>query len=329
MAEVSANHAGKIDTAISMIKKAKECGADAVKFQVYTPDTLTINADNKYFMIRHPKWGGQTLYELYKNAHTPWGWFKRLKKAADDARITFFATAFDRTAIDLLEELKVPFHKIASFELVDLPLVEYAAKTKKPLIMSTGMASRKEIGDAVDTARKAGAKDMILMKCVSSYPASCEEMNLATIPDMARSFKCLVGLSDHTTSVIPPVVAVSLGARIIEKHFTLSRGIRTEDSFFSIEPAELKEMVRSVRLAEEALGRVHYGVTKEEEKNRIFRRSLFAVKDIGKGEPFTEENIRSIRPGYGISPKHITALLGRPAARPIKAGTPLNMDLVK
>lgn len=326
MAEVSANHAGKIGTAISMIKKAKECGADAVKFQVYTPDTLTINADNKYFRIRHPKWGGQTLYELYKKAYTPWGWFKRLKKAADDAGIIFFATAFDRAAVDLLENLDVPFHKIASFELVDLGLVEYAAKTKKPLIISTGMASRKEIRDAVETARKAGAKDVILLKCISSYPASCKEMNLATIPDMEKSFGCLIGLSDHTTSIVPSLAAVSLGAKVIEKHFTLSRDIRTEDGFFSIEPAELKEMAASVRLAEDAIGAVRYGATEGEKKNRIFRRSLFVVKDIDKGEPFTEENIRSIRPGYGLSPGHITALLGRRAARFIKAGTPLTMD---
>ena len=234
VAEVSSNHGQNFNRAVSLIKKAKECGADAVKFQAYTADTLTVDADNKYFKIKHPKWGGQTLYQLYKKAYTPWKWFKKLKKIADDLDILFFATAFDKTAVDFLQDLHVPIHKISSFELVDLPLIEYVAKTKKPLILSTGMSSPSEIKEAIAAAKKGGAKDIILLKCVSSYPADPKQMNLKTILDMEKKFKVPVGLSDHTMGIAVSIAAVALGVCMIEKHFTLSRKIKTPDSFFSL-----------------------------------------------------------------------------------------------
>lgn len=329
VAEVSGNHRKEFSLATEMIKTAKECGANAVKFQAYTPDTMTINANNKYFQIKHPEWGGQTLYELYEKAYTPWEWFKQLKKTADDIGITFLCTGFDKTSVDLLEELDICAHKISSFELVDLALVEYAAKTKKPLILSTGMADIAEIHEAVDTARKAGAKQIILLKCVSSYPAKPEEMNLETIPDMKKRFGCPVGLSDHSMGFGASVCAVALGTSMIEKHFTLSRKIETPDSFFSIEPQELKELVENVRIAEQALGNVHYGLTEEERKSRIFRRSLFVVKDIKKGQVFSLDNIKSIRPSNGLEPSCINTILGRKAKINIKSGTPLSWDLIE
>ena len=329
VAEISANHGQIFSRAVALIKKAKECGADAVKFQTYTPDTITMNVDNKYFRIKHPKWGGQTLHQLYKRAYTPWNWFEKLKKIADDLGIIFFATAFDRTAVDMLEELNVPVHKIASFELVDLPLIEYVAKTKKPLILSTGMATVSEIAEAVNTAKKAGAKDTVLLKCVSSYPAKPEEMNLHTIPHMKRLFRCPIGLSDHTLGVGVSIAGVAIGAQVIEKHFTLSRKIKTPDSFFSTEPQELKDLVENIRMVEEALGTVHYGLTKEEKKSRIFRRSLFIVRNIKKGEVFTEENIKSIRPANGLKPKYLKIILCKKAKRDIKKGTPLTSAMFK
>lgn len=328
IAEISANHGQDFNRAVLLVKKAKECGVDAVKFQTYTPDTLTIDVNNRYFRIRHPKWGGQSLYRLYKKAYTPWEWFGRLKTLADKLGILFFSTAFDKTSVDFLERLNVPVHKIASFELVDLPLIEYAAKTKKPLILSTGMAERSEIKEAVDTARQAGAKDITLLKCVSSYPARPEDMNLRTILDMRELFGLPVGLSDHTQGAAVAIAAVSLGARVIEKHFTLSRKVKTPDSFFSIEPQEMKELVKNIRTAEDALGRVHYGLTKEERQSRAYRRSLFAVKDIKKGDVFNEKNVRSIRPANGLAPKYLGVILGKKAGRDIKKGSPLEWGSV-
>ncbi|MCX5715318.1 MAG: pseudaminic acid synthase [Candidatus Omnitrophica bacterium] len=329
VAELSANHAQNFNLAVKTIRMAKEMGADAIKLQTYTPDTMTIDAANKYFVIRHPKWGGQTLYKLYKKAYTPWAWFKRLKKVADDEGIVFFSTAFDRSAVDLLEGLNVPIHKVASFELTDLPLIEYMAKTGKPLILSTGMATIKEINDAVKTAKNAGAGEIALLKCVSSYPAKPKDMHLRTILDMTKRFGCVVGLSDHTLGVGVSIAAVSIGARIIEKHFTLSRRIKSPDSFFSIEPQELRILVDSIRVAEESLGRVSYEPRGEEKNNRIFRRSLFAVKDIKKDEVLTNDNIRSIRPGFGLYPKYLKDALGKIAKRNIKKGTPLNWGLMR
>jgi len=328
VAEISANHGQNFNRAVSLIKKAKDCRVDAVKFQTFTPDTITIDGDNKYFEIRHSKWKSQTLYQLYKKAYTPWSWFKKLKRVADDLGIIFFSTAFDKTAVDFLEELDVPMHKIASFELVDLPLIEYAAKTKKPLIMSTGMATIKEIEEAVNIAKKAGAKEVILLKCVSSYPAKPEEMNLRTIPDLKKHFKVPVGLSDHTIGMGVSIAAVSLGAAMVEKHFTLSRKIKTPDSFFSTEPQELKQIVENIRIVEKAIGKVYYGLTDEEKKNKIFRRSLFVVEDIKKGEVFTEENTKSIRPGHGLHPKYFKKLLKKKATIDIKRGAPLKKEFV-
>lgn len=328
IAEVSANHGQDFNRAVSLIKKAKECGADAVKFQAYTPDTLTINADNKYFRIEHPEWGGQTLYELYKKAYAPWEWFKELKKIAENTGIIFLCTAFDKTSVDMLEELDICAHKIASFELVDLPLIEYAAKTRKPLIMSTGMADIDEIQEAVDTAKKSGAEEIILLKCVSSYPAKPEEMNLKTIPHMQKLFQCPIGLSDHSMGLTASICAVSLGACIIEKHFTLSRRDNTPDTFFSMEPNELKELVDNIRIAEKALGKVHYGPIGEEEKSMIFRRSLFVVKDVKAGEKVSNENIRSIRPGCGLPTKYIEKVIGRTFKKDLSKGTPLSWDLI-
>ncbi|PIW67137.1 MAG: pseudaminic acid synthase [Candidatus Omnitrophica bacterium CG12_big_fil_rev_8_21_14_0_65_42_8] len=327
VAEVSANHGKSFSRAAALVKKAKECGADAIKFQTYTPDTLTIDVDNKYFRIKHPKWGGQTLYDLYKQAYTPWSWFKKLKALADDLGIVFFSTAFDESSVDFLEKINVPFHKIASFELVDLPLIRYAAATKKPLILSTGMATVSEIKEAVAAARQGGAKQVILLKCVSSYPAKPEDMNLRTIPDMKKMFNCPVGLSDHTMGIAISVSAVPFGVQMIEKHINLSRKIKTPDSFFSIEPDELKDLVSNVRIAEKAMGGVRYGFTDEEKKGRFFRRSLFAVKDIAKGQKFTTENIKSIRPADGLKPKYLDVILGKKARGNIKKGTPLKLNM--
>jgi len=328
IAEVSANHGQDFDRAVELVRKAKECGADAVKFQAYTPDTLTIDADNEYFRIKHPQWGGQTLYELYKKAYTPWEWFKELKKIAEDTGIIFLCTAFDKTSVDMLEELDICAHKIASFELVDLPLIEYAAKKGKPLIMSTGMTDIDEIREAVDTAKRFGVEEIILLKCVSSYPAEPQEMNLRTIPDMKDRFNCPVGLSDHSLGIGASVCAVVLGAAIIEKHFTLSRKTKTPDSFFSLEPQELMDLVGNIRIAEKALGKVHYGLTNEEKKCSVFRRSLFVVKDVKAGEKVSNENIRSIRPGYGLPTKYIEKVIGRTFKKDLSKGTPLNWDLI-
>lgn len=329
VAEVSANHGQNFKRAVGLIRKARECGADAVKFQAYTPDTLTINCNNKYFRIKHPQWAGQTLYQLYQKTYTPWPWFKKLRKVAADLGIIFFATAFDKTAVDFLEEIDVPMHKVASFELVDLPLIEYIAQTKKPIILSTGMASIFEIGEAVNTAKNAGAKEIILLKCASGYPAKPGEMNLITIPHMKKLFGLPVGISDHTLGTGISLAALALGAEMVEKHFTLSRDIRTADSFFSIEPKEMRDLVDNIRRIEEALGRVKYGPARQEKRNLAFRRSLFAVEDIKKGERFTLCNVRPIRPGYGLVPKYLKYTLGKKAKRFIKRGSPLNLGMVK
>lgn len=328
-AEVSANHGQDLSRALDMIWAAKACGADAVKFQTYTPDTLTIDSENRYFKIKHPKWGGQTLYKLYGKAYTPWSWFMALKKAADKAGISFFSTAYDKSSVDFLEKLGVPFHKIASFELVDIPLIEYAAKTKKPIVLSTGMADLKEIKEAVNAARKSGAKEVVLLKCVSSYPADPAEMNLRTIGDMAKRFGVPVGISDHTLDTAASVAAVALGAVMVEKHFTLSRKFVTPDSFFSIEPDELKRLVSDVRTVEKALGSVRYGMTEKEKPSRVFRRSLFVVKDIKSGERFSEDNVRSIRPSDGLAPKFLGKVLRGKAKKALKRGIPLTWGMVK
>jgi N-acetylneuraminate synthase len=329
VAELSANHNQSFEQSVALIRAAKEAGADAVKLQTYTPDTITINSDSPLF--RHPAdslWKGKTLYELYQEAYMPWEWQPKLKEIADEIGIDLFSTAFDPTAVDFLEQMGVPVHKVASFEIVDIPLIEKMARTGKPLIISTGMATLGEIEEAVQAARRAGATQIALLKCTSAYPAPPEEMNLRTIPHLAEAFGVPVGLSDHTLGIAVPVAAVALGACIVEKHFTLSRDIPGPDSAFSLEPHEFKAMVEAIRTVEKALGKVHYGITEQEAKSRVFRRSLFVVKDMKAGEMFTEENVRSIRPGYGLHPRHLNDVLGRRAARDIKRGTPLSWELI-
>jgi N-acetylneuraminate synthase len=329
IAELSANHNQSFDQAVALIHAAKEAGADAVKLQTYTPDTLTISSDKEYFRIGGGTlWDGRTLYDLYSEAYMPWEWQPKLKEIADEIGIDLFSTAFDPTAVDFLEEMGVPVHKVASFEIVDIPLIEKMARTGKPLIISTGMATLGEIEEAVQAARRAGATQIALLKCTSAYPAPPEEMNLRTIPHLAEAFGVPVGLSDHTLGIAVPVAAVALGACIVEKHFTLSRDIPGPDSAFSLEPHELKAMVEAIRTVEKALGEVHYGVSEREAQSRVFRRSLFVVKDMRAGEVFTDENVRSIRPGYGLPPKYLPEILGRRAVKDIEKGTPLNWRLI-
>ncbi len=329
IAEVSANHGQDYGRAVAMIKSAKECGADAVKFQAYTPDTMTINSDNECFIIDHPEWGGQSLYDLYKKAYTPWEWFPELKKLTESLGLIFLCSAFDKTSVDMLEKLDICAHKIASFELVDLPLIEYAAQTGKPLIISTGMGNLEEIQEAVDAAKGAGATEVILLKCVSGYPAKPEEMNLATIPDMREKFNCPVGLSDHSLGIAAAVSSVAFGACVIEKHFTLSRDDTTPDNFFSIEPQELKQLVNDVRIVEKAIGKVHYGLTTDEKNSKVFRRSLFIVKDIEAGETITPDNVRSIRPSNGLAPKSLKEIIGKHFSQDLRKGTALDWTHIK
>jgi pseudaminic acid synthase len=324
IAEMSANHSQDFDQAVKILEAAKEAGADAIKLQTYTPDTLTIDCDSEYFQIRGTLWDGRMLYDLYSEAYMPWEWQPKLKAIAEEIGIDLFSTAYDSSAVDFLEEMGVPLHKVASFENVDIPLIQKMARTGKPLIISTGMATLGEIEEAVEAARNAGATQIALLKCTSAYPAPPEEMNLRTIPHLAEAFHVLVGLSDHTLGIAVPVAAAALGACIVEKHFTLSRDIPGPDSAFSLEPHEFKVMVEAIRTAEKALGEVRYGVSEREAQSRVFRRSLFVVKDMKAGEIFTEENVRSVRPGYGLPPKHLKDVLGRRAVRDIARGTPLS-----
>lgn len=329
VAELSANHHQNFDQAVRIIHAAKDAGADAVKLQTYTPDTMTIASNRAEFRIAGTIWNGRNLYELYGEAHTPWEWQPRLKQVANDLGLDLFSTPFDATAVDFLEQMKVPVYKLASFELVDIPLIRKMARTGKPLIMSTGMATVEEIEEAVETARQAGATAIALLKCTSAYPAPPEEMNLRSIPDLSSRFAVPAGLSDHTMGISVPVVAVALGACIIEKHLTLSRSVPGPDSAFSLEPHEFKAMVDAMRIAEKALGQVHFGLAAGEADSRVFRRSLFVVENIKRGEAFTMENVRSIRPGHGLHTRYLPEVLGRHAARDIERGTPLSWDMVK
>jgi pseudaminic acid synthase len=330
IAELSANHNQDFDQAVQLIKAAKEAGADAIKLQTYTPDTITIDCDNENFRIgKGTIWEGKNLYELYKVAYTPWEWQPKLKEIANDLGMDLFSSPFDKTAVDFLEKMDVPVYKISSFELVDIPLIQYVAKTGKPMIMSTGMATLAEIDEAVTVARDAGCKEIALLKCTSAYPADAAEMNLRTIPDMAEAFGVPVGLSDHTLGIAVSVAAVALGACIVEKHFTLSRNIPCPDTTFSLEPHEFKAMVDAIRTAEKALGKVSYEVTEQEAASRIFRRSLFVVKDMKAGDVFTAENLRSIRPGYGLPPKNLEQLLGKTVNQDVKRGTAMCWDLIR
>jgi len=330
IAEMSANHHQEFDRAVAIIRRAAEAGADAVKVQTYTPDTLTIDCDNEYFRLGdHALWGGQTLYELYQQAYMPWQWHGRLKEVAAEVGVTLFSTAFDETAVDFLEEQGTPVYKIASFEMIDVPLLRKVAATGKPVILSTGMATRQEIDLALRTLRDGGAGQLAVLKCTSAYPADPAEMNLRTIPEIARAFGVVVGLSDHSVGSAVAVAAVALGASIVEKHFTLSRGDGSPDASFSLEPAEFRQMVDDIRIAEKALGRVTYAVTAGEKESIRFRRSIFAVRDIAVGECFSPENMRIIRPGFGLPPSVYRGLLGRRARVALRRGTPLAWDHVE
>jgi len=328
VAEISANHHQDYQQAVRLIEIAKDIGADAVKFQTYTPDSMTIKCDNEFFKIRGTIWNGYTLYDLYCKSYTPWEWQPKLKEIAEELGLHFFSTPFDATAVDFLEEIDVVAYKVASFELVDIPLLTKIARTGKPIILSTGMATLAEIDEAVRTIREAGGRQLALLKCTSAYPASADGMNLRTIPHLAEAFGVPVGLSDHTLGIAVPVAAVALGACIIEKHITLSRKVPGPDSAFSLEPDEFKAMVDAVRTCEKAVGSVQYEVTQQEVASRMFRRSLFVVEDVKAGAEFTPENVRSIRPGFGLHPRHLPEVLGRRAVRDIKRGTPLSWDMV-
>ncbi len=329
VAEMSANHGQDLKHAEEIIRAAADAGANAIKLQTYTPDTMTIKCDNEYFRIRGTIWEGKNLYDLYSEAYTPWEWHGQLSRLAESLGLDLFSTPFDGSAVEYLEKMSVPAYKIASFEIVDLPLIRKIARTGKPIIMSTGMATLAEIDEAVKTTQAYGNSGVALLKCTSAYPALPEEMNLRTIPVLAEAFETPVGLSDHTLGIAVAIAAVSLGACIIEKHFTLSRANPGPDSEFSLEPDEFKAMVEAIRTTEKALGKVDFNVTSQENSSRVFRRSLFVVKSVKQGEKFTSENVRSIRPAHGLPPKFLEEILGRCASRDIEFGTPLQWDLVR
>lgn len=326
---MSGNHNGDIARAFRLIDAAKAAGCDAVKLQTYTADTITIDHDGPGFRISGGLWDGKLLYELYGEAHTPWDWHEALFKHAEKVGIACFSSPFDETAIDFLEGLGAPAYKIASFEVVDIPLIRRAAMTGKPLIISTGMAAAEEIDEAVAAATGAGAKGIVLLHCISGYPTPPDEANLARIKFLRDRYKIPIGLSDHTLGVEVAVAAVALGAAVIEKHLTLSRADGGPDAAFSLEPHEFRALVDAVRTAQRAIGRADYARTKSESPNAIFRRSLYVVKDVTAGETFTSENVRSIRPGFGLPPKHFDEVLGKKAKRAVKRGTPLSWDFVE
>lgn len=328
IAEMSANHAGSLTRAKEIIHAAKESGADCIKIQTYTPDTMTIDCSNEYFQVTNGTWKGENLYHLYEKAYTPWEWQGELKEEAAKTGIDFLSTPFDKTAVDFLENLEVEFYKIASFELIDIPLIEHIASKGKPIIMSTGMASLGEIEDAVNAVRSKKNSQLVLLRCASAYPAVTDEMNLQTMVNMGETFQVPVGLSDHSMGSVGAVTAVALGASVIEKHFCLGREIENPDSSFSMNPEEFKQMVSDVRQAEKAIGKVSYGLSKQEENSLVFRRSVFSVEDIKKGEKITDKNVRVIRPGYGLSPKFYPDILGQRALCDIKRGTPLQLDMI-
>lgn len=329
IAELSANHNGNIETAFKIISEAKKAGADALKLQTYRPDTITLDSDSDDFKIKGGLWDGRTLYELYEEAHTPWEWHKPLFEHARKEGITMFSSPFDNTAVDLLEDLNAPAYKIASFEAVDLALIEYVASTGKPMIISTGMADAEEIQEAIDAARGAGCKELAILHCVSGYPAPAEDYNLRTLADMSERFNVLTGLSDHTLDNTTAIVSAALGASIIEKHFTLDRSGGGPDDSFSLEPAELAALCRDTKTAKAALGQVDYGRKSSEQGNVKFRRSLYFVKDMKAGDVITEDCIRSVRPGYGLVPKYFKELIGKKVAVDIKINSPVRHELIE
>ena len=330
IAELSANHNGSLDVAIETIRAAKRTGADAIKLQTYTPETMTINHDNSYFQINEGTlWDGKTLFELYGEAYTPWEWHETLFKVAKEEGLICFSSPFDLSAVDFLEKFDVPAYKIASFEIQDIPLIEYAASKMKPIIISTGIANLEDIQLVVDTCRKVGNEEIILLKCTSSYPAPLELANLVTMQDIKKRFNVEVGFSDHTYGFLAPAVATTLGAKVIEKHFILNKRIGGPDADFSLDEKEFKAMVDAVRDTEKMLGKVNYDVSQKVEKNRKFARSLFIVEDVKKGEKLTEKNIRSIRPGYGLHPKYYKEVIGKTFTNDFSKGQPLSLEMLK
>ena len=329
IAELSCNHMQDFNVAVETIKAMKEAGADAVKIQTYTPDTITIQSDRECFRIKQGTlWDGKTLYSLYEEAYTPWNWQPKLKQIAEDLELIFFSSPFDKTAVDFLENMHVPAYKVASFEITDIPLIEHMASKMKPVIISTGIATFLDIEEAVAACHRAGNGQIALLKCTSAYPAPFEEINLMTIPHMQSIFKAVIGISDHTLGTSVPIAAAALGAKIIEKHFILDRSYASPDSAFSLEPKEFKAMVKAVRETEMALGEASYELTSKTKKSREFCRSLFAVRNIEKGAVITEDDVKSIRPGFGLHPKHLKDILGKYARQDISKGTPLSWDLI-
>lgn len=326
IAEISANHNGKLDTAIKIIEEAKKAGADAVKLQTYKPDTITLDCDADEFLIKGGLWDGRTLFDLYQEAHMPWEWHAPLFQYARDIGITIFSSPFDKTAVDLLENLGAPAYKIASFEAIDLPLIKYVAGTGKPMIISTGMADVTEIEEAIAAARDGGCNQLAILHCVSGYPAPAADYNLNTIPDMIRRFGLVTGLSDHTLDNTTAIASVVLGASIIEKHFTLDRTGGGPDDSFSLEPAELAELCRGARTAWESLGKIDYGRKSSEQGNVKFRRSLYFVKDLKEGDLITDDSVRSVRPGFGVPPKYLEQIVGVRAKRDVLRNTPVQMS---
>lgn len=330
IAELSANHLNDFDIAVKTIKAMKEAGADAVKFQTYTPDTITIDCDKEYFQIKQGTiWDGQVLYNLYEDAYMPWEWQGELKKIAEDLGLIAFSSPFDKTSVDFLETIDVPAYKIASYEITDIPLIEYVAKKGKPIIISTGIASLEDIELAIKTCKEAGNDDITILKCTSSYPAPFDEINLNNIKSLKEKFNVEVGLSDHTLGEEVAIAAVALGASVVEKHFTLDRTLGGPDGEFSMEPQEFKQMVNSIRNVEKALGTANFEVTEKMKINQDFSRSLFVVKDMKKGEIITEENVRSIRPGFGLHPKYLKDIIGKPVNQDLEKGTPFNLDFIE
>ncbi len=328
IAELSANHNGSLQKALDTISEAKKCGSDAVKLQTYTADTMTIDCDAEDFYIKGGLWDGYKLYDLYNQAQTPFEWHKEMFAHAKKIGITCFSTPFDETAVDLLEDLNAPAYKVASFEVTDLPLIRYIAATKKPMIMSTGMANLEEIEEMIETVREAGCKDLIILHCISSYPTPIDQSNLLTMSDIQQRFNVQVGLSDHTVSNIPSIVATTLGATLIEKHFILDRNDNGPDSDFSIEPDELKALCQETKDAFLSLGEVGYERKPAEEANVKFRRSIYFVKDMKAGEKITKEHIRRIRPGFGLAPKYFTMLLGKKVTHAVKSGDAVSWSLI-
>ncbi len=330
VAEISCNHHKDFNKAVAILRAAKQAGADAVKLQTYTPDTITLNSKKSYFEIKGGNtWGGRTLYDLYQEAYTPWEWQPRLKKIAQEEGIDLFSSPFDPSAVDFLEDMGVPAYKVSSFEIVDIPLIQKIAKTGKPIILSTGLATFEEISEAVQAARDAGAGQIVVLKCTSDYPALPRDMNLSAIPYLSKALKVPTGLSDHTRGVEIAQAAVALGACMIEKHLILARADGGPDVGFSLEPDEFRQMVQGIRAVEEAIGNPTYILSPREENNRCFRRSLFIVAQVKAGELFTEKNVRSVRPSNGLPPKYLSVVLGKRAARDIERGTPLSWDLVE